>query len=143
MEEKIDNIRQIDISVGYKVMENYEYNKLISNKKNILSIMSEMTQVVRDTQQEELLVPDVQQLINNKSEKFDLLMIEVSSHIALADRFNVPIIAVSSMDAILDIHRIMGNDVHPLLHSDRGGALGYQHPLSITQRIVSWNSFSK
>ncbi|XP_044755334.1 UDP-glycosyltransferase UGT5-like isoform X4 [Coccinella septempunctata] len=139
MKENIDNIRQIDMSIGYQMMEKYEYNKLISTEEVNFSIFNKMMEIVRAIQLEELLLPEVQQLIHNKSEKFDLLIYEsaYSVHIAFAERFNIPVIAVSSMDVPLYIHSIMGNDVHPVVHQDLGNVLGYQHPLSITQRVVS------
>lgn len=140
MEEEVENIRQIDLSVGYDVMERHGYNKIISNSDEMdLSFFTKMSTIIHDISMEQLLLPDMQRLIHNKSEKFDLLMLEIAfnPHIAFAEKFGIPIIGLYSMDVLNYIHNNMGNDVHPVLHAELANFAGWTQPLSFTQRIFA------
>lgn len=62
----------------------------------------------------------VQKLINNKTEQFDLVIVEFLLPIVLAfgDKFNCPIIGVVTMPASHVTHGVMGNPSHPVFNPD-------------------------
>ncbi|KAF5307253.1 hypothetical protein FQR65_LT06969 [Abscondita terminalis] len=79
--------------------------------------------------------PNVEELINNPKEHFDLLIIEGfhSAHYAFAIRFNCPIISVITLEASALVHYEIGNPTHYALYSDYN--LGFPKQLTFSQRL--------
>lgn len=108
----------------------YERFKLFKYLDNLITVSNAVLDY-------ELEHPEVQKILNNKNEKFDLVIGEflIPEVMGFAFRFNCPFIGVDSMDAYLIPHEIMGNPTHGVLypHTD----LGFTENLSFFGRIKS------
>lgn len=103
--------KQIDTSHSYKMMEELGMSNAVSNRnqsardagKNYIDGLHKISDY-------QFGMPEVQALINNKKEHFDLLMIEVifPGQMAFVDRFKAPFIGLVSLDAPPVIHRAVG-----------------------------------
>lgn len=70
----------------------------------------------------QLSVPEVQQMLQNENQKFDLLLIEASgfaSMHAFAEHYKVPVVGITSADSWSAGHEVMGNVFNPVTHPDR------------------------
>ncbi|XP_065169538.1 UDP-glycosyltransferase UGT4-like [Atheta coriaria] len=81
-------------------------------------------------------IPAIQELINNKTEHFDLLIIEhyMSPMFGFKHRFNCSMIGVSSMDSLPLSHSVMGNPTHSVLYP--ASMFPYQENLSFLERLA-------
>lgn len=64
----------------------------------------------------------MQKILNSKTVKFDLLFLETggfSPFHALADRFNISVVGISSADSFSVGHGVMGNVINPIAHPER------------------------
>lgn len=108
----------------------YESFKLFTYLDHIVSISISIMDY-------ELQHPDVQKLLANKNESFDLVIGEflIPEVIAFAFHFKCPFIGVDSMDAYYIPHTTMGNPTHPVLYpySD----VGFTEDLSFFGRMRS------
>ncbi|XP_050356517.1 UDP-glucosyltransferase 2-like [Nymphalis io] len=66
----------------------------------------------------QLSSPDLQELISNKNNKFDIILVEAVVRPALIYSyiFKAPIALVSSFGAIFNNHDVMGSPTHPILY---------------------------
>lgn len=117
----VKNLREIDISYTYKIYEEYKvFHIHCGSNISFLNIGKLLAKVFHETQEYQLSLPEVQNLILNKDVKFDLVVAEAQSPIMMsfAWRFKCPLIAVSSMDAPMTFHDSVGNIVHPVANPD-------------------------
>lgn len=86
----------------------------------------------------ELQHPDVQKLLTNKNESFDLVIGEflLPEVIAFAFHFDCPFIGVDSMDGYYIPHTVMGNPTHPVLYQYVD--VGFTEDPNFLQRLKSW-----
>lgn len=138
MEGDIKNIRQIDMSSSYDIINRYNFSNMVVNvNNNILKFMTESITSMGETQRYQFQLPEVQELINNSTEHFDLFMTEVifPIHLGFIERFKVPVIGLTSLDAHRNLHLFMGNDDHLLIHPMIGVVTSY--PPSLVNTMVS------
>ncbi|KAK9874769.1 hypothetical protein WA026_005576 [Henosepilachna vigintioctopunctata] len=136
--EDVENIRQIDMSFSYGIMKNRNYDLLVTKaKESPIAFFEQFLQIFIEISFEQLKHPEVQNLIHNKSEKFDLLMIEsvLPIHLGFVEIFHAPVIGLSSFDVSNKFHEIMGNEAHPILFPDTT-VVPYFHPLTLKQRAI-------
>ncbi|KAF5302519.1 hypothetical protein FQR65_LT00891 [Abscondita terminalis] len=64
--------------------------------------------------------PEVQVLIKSETEQFDLVMVEINTvpMIAFAKKFNAPLVAIVSYDAVSDLRQLVGSPTHPVVYPD-------------------------
>ncbi|KAK4872660.1 hypothetical protein RN001_014689 [Aquatica leii] len=109
------NLTEIDIKSAYD-----EFSKKIVDmtNSNVFKSFSVIIQTYTDLTDHVLSHRDVQNLIKNETEYFDVVIVEYSlmSMFAFAERFNAPLIAASSLDALIEIHHLMGNPIHFMLY---------------------------
>ncbi|KAJ8930798.1 hypothetical protein NQ314_016375 [Rhamnusium bicolor] len=81
--------------------------------------------------------PEVQNIIRNKSEHFDLIIVELMlpTQLGFVDRFNTPAIGITSLDAVPRTHRSIGNFMHPSIYPH--WMLPFRKNLTFIQRLVS------
>nr|XP_023020371.1 UDP-glucuronosyltransferase 2B15-like [Leptinotarsa decemlineata] len=138
---KLKNIREIDLSGSYEIMEKYKASELLTKGKNegknTVKLIVDYLNALDHTADWQLEQPEVKQLIQNTSEYFDLVIVEVMNPIqmAFAERFKVPFIGITPVDAPYRIHAALGNYMHPSVYPDY--FLPLIPPLSLLQRIVS------
>ncbi|XP_065169537.1 UDP-glycosyltransferase UGT5-like [Atheta coriaria] len=134
--EVLPNFKEISMKESYgpakefmKVMLNTSIFQVVIQDK-----WTEMTTMMSEFQ---MNLPQVQELVHNKSEHFDLLMIEhfITPALAFQHRFNCPMIGVVSLDALTYSHEVMGNPVHSILYPM--SFFPYQEDLSFFERLVS------
>lgn len=117
----ITNLKEIEVRSAYDYLLQLDGLEEIVNLHNNFKIF-EFMKFVYDSNfhliDSELLHPEVQALIRNKSETFDLVITEYYYPFmaALAARFKCPIIGVVSMDAHNFAHSVVGNPIHPILY---------------------------
>ncbi|KAK9878975.1 hypothetical protein WA026_003794 [Henosepilachna vigintioctopunctata] len=136
-DEKLKNIREIDMHMSYDIMDSYNHSEIVTGTDNGTDGLGRYMKALHDTSLAQFKHPEVQNLIHNESEHFDLLMIEVvyPAHIGFVERWKVPLIGMVSLDASLRYHQIMGNIIHPVLNPDY--IMSFRPPLTFTQRIIS------
>ncbi|KAL1516687.1 hypothetical protein ABEB36_000567 [Hypothenemus hampei] len=118
MENSYPNIREIDLHYVYKRKNDLfniswsprDWPKLIETYQNMFTDVALM----------ELNHPEVQVLLRNESEHFDLVIAEM--HIPLmfgfSHRFKCPLIGISSTEIITTQHRLLGHPTHPILYPE-------------------------
>ena len=103
-----------------------EFHKIIDSvmtsengiKGSIFRVIDMQSSMVDD----QLSVPEVRKMMQNKYQKFDLLLIESSgfaSMHAFADYYNIPVVGITSADSLSAGHEVMGNVFNPVAHPDR------------------------
>lgn len=117
----LKNLREIDISHTYKIYEEHNvFHVHCGSNMSFLEIGKLLAMVFHKSQEYQLSLPEVQDLIHNDNVKFDLVMAEAQSPIMMsfAWRFGCPLIIVSSMEAPMTFHDAVGNIVHPVANPD-------------------------
>ncbi|KAJ8930791.1 hypothetical protein NQ314_016368 [Rhamnusium bicolor] len=131
------NIREIDISYAYDLWKKYDivkqFTELRSNPMKINIVLN----ALQDICIQELLHPDIQALLKNDTEYFDLIIMEYMYPIMFGfpGRFKSPYIGVVTMDLTSFVHSMLGNPTHPVLYPD--AILPYEGKLSFWERLTS------
>ncbi|XP_050677196.1 UDP-glycosyltransferase UGT5-like [Leptidea sinapis] len=125
---KFENLTEIDVhDVSYdiwteKYIDHHEFGAkdfVLNNVYNLLDVHLRLIEV-------QLLSKGVQDIINNKNIKFDLIILEAVSRPSLifSHLYKVPVIQISSFGMMLGSGDIVGAPIHPLLY-----------PIALSQRI--------
>lgn len=134
----LTNITEIDISLQYDILKKYKYQeKVLEFGSDIFKMFAFMSKVHKEITENIYTLPAIENLIHNKNVNFDLVMIEylLPSYFLFAHRFNVPFIALSSMETSYLGHDCFGNPTHPVLNPDV--FLPFSDNLNLLQRIKS------
>lgn len=138
-DKSLKNIREIDLSGSYQVMESGNASKLLTNKdqKGFRERLDTYINSLSATSAWQFNHTEVQDLLNNEKHQFDLLIVEVMypSHLALVDHFKVPFIGITSLDAVPRLHKSIGNPTNPIVYPDT--VLPFTTGLTFTQRLIS------
>lgn len=138
--ESLVNLTEIDLHGAYSIFPDqhsvlekyslYDFSKLYTYLDNFISVSN----AVMDY---EVRHPEVQKLLRNRNESFDLVIGEflLPEVIAFAFRFDCPFIGVHSMDPYYIPYAVMGNTMHPVLYPFAD--LGYTEDLSFSHRLKS------
>ncbi|KAJ8708417.1 hypothetical protein PYW07_010542 [Mythimna separata] len=115
------NLTEIDVhDISYKIwQENIIKAASKGNKHDTHSLMNAMLVVSAALIDAQIQSKEVQDIINDKSKKFDLLFLEACIRPALAFSFvfkNVPVILVSSLGGAPGNYRLIGAADHPILY---------------------------
>ncbi|KAJ8910847.1 hypothetical protein NQ315_015582 [Exocentrus adspersus] len=133
------NIRQIDWNFAYDLRHNkHNITKVVQdNEYNIPKILASYQAMLNEIVDEELARPEVQALIRNEDERFDLLMVEYyhPAMFAFAERFKCPYIGVASAEISNFYHKTMGNPIHPVLYPEL--LLPFERDLKFSERVLS------
>lgn len=98
-----------------------------------------MTDVEAEITDQQLASRGMQEILNDKSKTFDLLLLEtagISPFHALADHFGVPVVGITSADAHTIVHEAIGNPANAVTHPDR--VLPFVTAKSFAQRLGSF-----
>lgn len=132
--EVLPNFKEIGIKESYPTMKKF-LDEMINTTmlQNIWE--NKWAEVSISLTEFQFNLPQIQELIHNKSEHFDLLIIEhfPSPAFGLQYRFNCSMIGVVSLDAMSVSHEIMGNADHFILYPS--AILPYQEDFTFVQRI--------
>lgn len=135
------NLIEIDISYTYKIYDKYDISNVISDENNrYADIASVLQKLFFEAHDYMLNVPEVQDLILNKKNNFDVILCEahMPSMMAFAWRFKCPLIAIASLDPAMQYHDSLGNLVHPVINPDPNLDIEDSENLSFTDRIRSF-----
>lgn len=113
----LDNVREINVNFVYKFLNRSELVKKWSSFINVAEdFLVERSKIF----ELELQHPEVQNLIKNESEHFDLVMVEYFFPVffMFKHRFRCPFIGISSMGTLEIVHEIVGNPEHPILYEN-------------------------
>ncbi|KAK4872659.1 hypothetical protein RN001_014688 [Aquatica leii] len=127
------NLTEIDVSFAYNIWNKHVVDMTTTNA---LSSFTLIMTTLFDVTEHILTHHDVQKLVKNETEYFDVVIVEftVMSMFAFAERFKAPIITVSSLDGFIDLHYLMGNPIHFMLYPI--SMLPVHYDLSFTDRIL-------
>ncbi|KAF2893558.1 hypothetical protein ILUMI_12612, partial [Ignelater luminosus] len=135
----LTTLKEIDLSFAYELW-NVKHN--ITNiiemaQESLLKYIDRYVAMVDDIIEQELQHPDVQNIIKNETEHFDLLMLEYPYPVmtAFSERFKCPFIGMTSLDAHAIVYDAVGNPSHPVLNPDFSLPLGAS--LTFKERLLS------
>ncbi|KAJ8930794.1 hypothetical protein NQ314_016371 [Rhamnusium bicolor] len=139
MDNPPQNIKQIDWSSAYELRHNkHNITKVVQeNEYNIPKILASYQAMLNEIVDQELSHRDVQILLKNESEHFDLLMVEYHHPVlyAFSERFKCPYIGISSMEIANYYHKTLGNPIHPVLYPEI--LLPFERDLNFNERLLS------
>ncbi|KAB0791459.1 hypothetical protein PPYR_03259 [Photinus pyralis] len=132
---KLINLTEIDL--GFVRLSNLEVKGLM-RQSTFLHEIYLMYTFMATMMDKQLEYPPVKQLLNDRSARFDLVIVEYlwTAPLAFAKRFDCPYIGVLSTDGVNSNHRKIGNPAHSSLYPDL--FLSYGDKLSIFERVVSF-----
>lgn len=133
--ETLPNFKEISIRESYGPFKKIIDLILEQGMFNIF-FSSEMDELGKELIHFQLGLPQVQQIVRNESEYFDLLMVEhmPGPFYALKKRFGCPMIGVVSLDGFPSSHEAMGNPVYSVLYPY--SLFPYQENISLWERII-------
>lgn len=110
-----ENVTEIDLSFVYNL-------GILDELKEVDLEGSEMLKtvfnVMRKIFEAELKAPKVRELLMEKKESFDIVIVDWSSSSSLmnifAHQFNVPLVAITNGEAFPNVHEAFGNPNHPV-----------------------------
>lgn len=112
------NFREIDVhDISYGIWSNFTSVERGTTGNHVESLKLAYI-LLADVFEAQAQSPDVQNLINNKNEKFDLLITEtcVRPSLSLSYIYDVPVIDFSSFGGTIDTYLDLGGIEHPLLY---------------------------
>lgn len=116
------NITEIDVSFAYHLWNvKHSYMKKFEEyRNNPYRLMSLVRDVSLDICNEELLHPEVQALLKNETEYFDLVIVEYFHPVmfGLAERFKCPFIGATPFDMPNIFLSVLGVSTHPVAYPD-------------------------
>lgn len=141
------NVTQIDLHDSYDIFRN-EFN-FVENKENnkdeseLIEMFFPMMMKYLDQQ---LGHPEVKKIINKSNgQKFDLLIFEHLNYLpvlAFAEIYNCPVIGITSLDSMWEVHEEIGNVANPVIHSEI--LFAYEHGrLTFAERWKSLKYYLK
>ncbi|XP_065170771.1 UDP-glycosyltransferase UGT5-like [Atheta coriaria] len=134
--ENLPNFKEISIKENYgpfrKLMDAYGSEHIIS-----FLMSDKMVKLNMEVIEHQMMLPQVQEVINNKTEHFDLLMIEhfPGIYYGLKHKYKCPMIGISAIDGFPVSHGVMGNPVHGVLYPN--SQLPFQDDLNFAQRLTT------
>ena len=114
------NLTEIDVhDISYRIwLDVVMKEQRGAAEDDIIAPMHAMMQAMLQVIDKQLEDTQIKALINNKQEKFDLLLIEafMAPALALSHVYKVPVILVSSFGAIFGNYEAVGAPTHPSLY---------------------------
>lgn len=135
-ESSFQNITEIDLSFVYDL-------HILDELKDVDLEGSEMLKsvfnVMRKIFEAELRSPEVTELLSNKQEYFDLVLVDWSGSSSLmnifAHHFNAPLVAITNGEAFPNVHEAFGNPNHPVSYPSV--FLPFSENLDLIERVSS------
>lgn len=115
----LTNLTEINVDRAYKVFEKYDISKMNTIDESLYTILSALLTISEEAIRIELSEPKVAELLQKESDSFDLILIEPHCPIlfGIQNKFNAPVVAVSSLNVFSLFHNIIGNSIHPVLYT--------------------------
>ncbi|CAG4992043.1 unnamed protein product [Colias eurytheme] len=116
------NFTEIDVhDISYEIWQEM-FNSHTGDKDDVLRNIVLMFELITKTFEKQIQTPEVQRLIKEEYDKFDIVLIEacVRPTIALGHVFKAPLVMVSSFGAVPAQYDLFGAPMHPLLYPSSG-----------------------
>lgn len=129
-----ENVDSIDLSFAY----NLNVMEKLKERSSGLDLIRNVFNVMRSVAEAELKSAQVQQLLRNNSESFDVILVDWSGPTLMngfAYKFNAPLIGINPGGALLTSHEAMGNPNHPVAFPSI--LMPFSENLSLMQRMAS------
>lgn len=114
------NLKEVDIhNVSYKIWRNSFLNNYKPESRGMdFRLVRQILKLLSELFETQLKLPEIQSLINNTNNKYDLIIIEAIMRpgLALSYIFEAPVILVSSLGVVLNYHKVLGFLTHPVLY---------------------------
>ncbi|KAF2893561.1 hypothetical protein ILUMI_12615, partial [Ignelater luminosus] len=132
----LTNLTEIDLHFSYELW-NKDVVPVMNNPKQAEQMMEVMTVTMKKIVNQQLSYTEVQKLVGNKSEYFDLLIAEIGAPITVifSEIFKCPYIGMMSLDVPTIVYNVVGNPVNPIANPDVN--LPYSGKLSLYERFSS------
>ncbi|KAL3267222.1 hypothetical protein HHI36_011357 [Cryptolaemus montrouzieri] len=133
---KLTNLTEIDVSSSYKIFREANEAELLF-KKSMLGEVKRFSMLYEKLNHHQFSNPEVQALIRNKNQTFDLLLVEYlyPSMYALKDVFDCPMIGITSLGLTAYGNEIIGNPKNPAFDPDNTFTVSSN--LSFMERLSS------
>ncbi|KAF2886890.1 hypothetical protein ILUMI_19283, partial [Ignelater luminosus] len=131
----LTNLTEIDMGILYKKWQDSNLNEM--SDLRFLEMMEKFITLNYDLTEEQLLLPEIQELLKSETAHFDLLIIEpfCAAMMAFAERFDCPLIQMFSLDAPTFNYHTFGNPSNPVLNPDF--MLPFSEKLNFFERLLS------
>lgn len=133
------NLNVIDMSKAHQLLlGKYSISKTAEDILTMWNWYIIYAQINRDSAEEQLASPELQDLIHNHHKyHFDLLFVEsyFPEFLAFSKIYNCPTILVTSVDGHTEFQHAVGNPAHPILNADY--ASPYHVELTFKERVIS------
>ncbi|XP_038217917.1 UDP-glycosyltransferase UGT5-like [Zerene cesonia] len=116
------NLTEIDVhDISYEIWQEM-FNSHTGDKDDVLQNIVLMFKLITKTFEKQIQTPEVQKLMKEDYDKFDIVLIEacVRPTIALSHIFKAPLVMVSSFGAVPAQYDLFGAPMHPLLYPSTG-----------------------
>ena len=131
-----ENVTEIDLSFVHNLSILDEL-KLVDLEGS--EMLKKVFNVMRKIFEAELKSPAVKELLMNRQEYFDLVMIDWSGSSSLmnifAHQFKVPLVAITNGEAFPNVHEAFGNPNHPVSYPSV--FLPFSENLDLIERVSS------
>lgn len=134
----LTNLTEIDWNrTDYLIRDVFQLYRKIQEEKFSMQILWYAIEVFKNVTEEQFLHPDVQDLTTDTTRKFDLVIVEnfALSYYFFAEKYDCPIILVSSLPIMTYNLNVMGIPDHPVVYHDKN--LGFGSSLTFYERIFS------
>ncbi|KAJ3662531.1 hypothetical protein Zmor_006876 [Zophobas morio] len=138
-QSNLSNFRQVDWSFTYELWHNkHNASDIIKNfKSNFLKCLNQYVEMMSDIFIQELEHPQVQEIMNDTNEHFDLVIAEFLNPVMIAFSriFKCPFIGVSPMDVTNFVHEALNNPISPALFPDF--LTEFDNEMTFFERIIN------
>jgi glucuronosyltransferase len=130
------NITEIDLSFVYSLDTLNQLKDMdLEGSDTLRTVFNAMRQLF----EAELKSSKVKELLSDKSQHFDLVIVDWSGSSSLmnifAHHFNAPLVALTNGEPFVNAHEALGNPAHPVSYPSV--FLPFNENLSLIQRILS------
>lgn len=131
-----ENVTEIDLSFVYNLNILRELKDVdLEGSEGLKTVFNVMRRIF----EAELNSPRVAELLGNKQEYFDLVLVDWSGSSSLmnifAHHFNAPLVAITNGEAFPNVHEAFGNPSHPVTHPSV--FLPFSENLDLIERVSS------
>lgn len=138
-DSNFSNLKQVDWSFAYNLWhKTHNFSRIIRNfRQNKLKCLNQYVNMMHDITCQELEHEDVQKLIHDKKEIFDVAIIEFlhPTMLAFSEKFDCPFIGVCSMDTTTFLHEAIGSPTNPAIYTDF--LVPYDSKMSYMERLLN------
>lgn len=117
------NSTEIDMHFAYDFFRRaFNFVKVKESKMDEIGMMEMWLPMMEPMYKEQFEHPEIVKLLRSRGEvHYDVVIIEYLSFypwFALGEWFDAPVIGITSLDTMIDIHEAFGNEANPVIHPE-------------------------